>query len=82
MIRGTAALTYEGLEMEYSIHGEGEPILVFHGGHSNCNEQFGYATLENEGYSLITPSRPGYGTTSEKNRQELSTVMPLLYGAA
>ncbi|WP_226537394.1 alpha/beta fold hydrolase [Fictibacillus halophilus] len=44
--------------------GEGKPILILHGGHSNCHEEFGYSELIKAGYSLITPSRPGYGRTS------------------
>ncbi|BDH60234.1 hypothetical protein MTP04_03640 [Lysinibacillus sp. PLM2] len=30
----------EGISIESSIIGEGEPILVLHGGHSNCYEEF------------------------------------------
>ncbi|KIL35536.1 hydrolase [Cohnella kolymensis] len=50
--------------IEYSIVGEGVPVLVMHGGHSNCDEEFGYDDLTKNGYSLITPSRAGYGGTS------------------
>lgn len=51
-------------QLEYSITGEGTPILLFHGGHSNCYEEFGYKSLVSSGYSIITPSRAGYGQTS------------------
>ena len=54
----------EGLTIEYSLVGKGEPILIFHGGHSNCIEEFGYKSLLDNGYSIITPSRAGYGSTS------------------
>ena len=54
---------YNGLKIEYSIIGRGTPILVFHGGHSNCKEEFGYDELLEQGYSLITPSRAGYSNT-------------------
>jgi Predicted hydrolases or acyltransferases (alpha/beta hydrolase superfamily) len=51
--------------IEYSIIGKGQQhILLFHGGHSNCCEEFGYETLLSSGYSIITPSRAGYGKTS------------------
>lgn len=50
--------------MEYSVVGEGLPLLLFHGGHSNCYEEFGYRRLIEAGYSIITPSRAGYGHTS------------------
>ena len=56
----------EGITIEYSIIGKGEPILVMHGGHSNCNEEFGYDFLIENGFSVITPSRPGYGKTSKE----------------
>jgi pimeloyl-ACP methyl ester carboxylesterase len=51
-------------EIEYSMVGEGIPVLVFHGGHSNCHEEFGYRELLKRGYSIMTPSRAGYGGTS------------------
>lgn len=39
--------------IEYSIINEGgNPILIMHGGHSNCNEEFGYAELVEQGYSI------------------------------
>lgn len=53
----------KGRTLEYSIVGTGIPILVFHGGHSNCYEEFGYEELLKQGYSIITPSRSGYGNT-------------------
>ncbi|SFF05315.1 Pimeloyl-ACP methyl ester carboxylesterase [Paenibacillus algorifonticola] len=49
--------------LEYSIVGEGPPLLLFHGGHSNCYEEFGYQNLVASGYSIITPSRSGYSQT-------------------
>lgn len=63
-----------GLTLEYSIIGEGEPILVLHGGHSNCNEEFGYKALLEKGFSLITPSRAGYGGTSKEIGESLSAA--------
>lgn len=50
--------------LEYSVIGNGAPILLFHGGHSSCYEEFGYLPLLTSGYSIITPSRAGYGRTS------------------
>ncbi|QYR19223.1 alpha/beta hydrolase [Paenibacillus sp. sptzw28] len=50
--------------LEYSVIGKGVPILLFHGGHSSCHEEFGYQRLLTSGYSIITPSRAGYGQTS------------------
>ncbi|MDU1847743.1 MAG: alpha/beta hydrolase [Niallia nealsonii] len=62
----------EGVTIEYSIIGKGEPILVMHGGHSNCNEEFGYDFLIENGFSVITPSRPGYGKTSKEVGKSLT----------
>ncbi|WP_410795777.1 alpha/beta fold hydrolase [Paenibacillus sp. J5C2022] len=59
-------LTRKGSVVEYSIAGQGEPILIMHGGHSNCKEEFGYRELAGQGYCIITPSRPGYGSTSKE----------------
>ncbi|WP_066305116.1 alpha/beta fold hydrolase [Bacillus sp. FJAT-29814] len=62
----------ERLAIEYSIIGEGEPIFVMHGGHSNCHEEFGYQALVENGFMVITPSRPGYGGTSKAVGETLS----------
>lgn len=64
----------QGTRLQYSIRGEGPPILVLHGGHSNCTEEFGYQALLDAGYSLITPSRPGYGETSRELGESLMTA--------
>ncbi len=64
----------DGFTMEYSIVGQGVPVLVFHGGHSNCQEEFGYETLVKNGFSVITPSRAGYGATSPEVGSSLSTA--------
>ncbi|WP_246245884.1 alpha/beta fold hydrolase [Paenibacillus lemnae] len=50
--------------LEYSVFGKGTPVLLFHGGHSGCQEEFGLEKLAASGFSVITPSRPGYGLTS------------------
>lgn len=54
--------TSKGL-VEFSKRGEGSPILVLHGSLENCNGNMGYEPLLKAGYSIITPSRPGYGST-------------------
>ncbi|TVP83213.1 MAG: alpha/beta hydrolase [Alkalicoccus sp.] len=56
--------TKDNWTIEYTIHGKGEPVLMFHGGHSSCFEDSGYKALINNGFSVITPSRAGYGETS------------------
>jgi pimeloyl-ACP methyl ester carboxylesterase len=63
-----------GYTMEFSVIGKGEPILIFHGGHSNCKEELGYQALLDAGYSVITPSRAGYGSTSKEIGETLTTA--------
>ncbi|GAA3407801.1 alpha/beta fold hydrolase [Paenibacillus hodogayensis] len=58
--------TKDGFNMEYRLIGQGDPVLVLHGGHSNCDETFGYSELTARHFSVITPSRPGYGKTSKE----------------
>lgn len=43
-----------------------------HGGHSDCNEEFGYKALVENGFSVITPSRAGYGETSKEVGKSLA----------
>lgn len=74
MERSIEIFTSNGMSIEYSVVGEGEPILVMHGGHSNCREEFGYDALINNGFSIITPSRAGYGCTSKEVGENLSTA--------
>lgn len=50
-------------QIEYSITGEGTPVLFIHGGHSNCQETLSHKGFDTSKYRLITPSRPGYGNT-------------------
>lgn len=71
--RKIGTYTIDGQTIEYSITGEeGEPVLVMHGGHSNCNEEFGYDSLIKSGFMIITPSRAGYGRTSKEIGESLS----------
>ncbi|MCY8492852.1 alpha/beta fold hydrolase [Bacillus inaquosorum] len=72
MKRRVRTITFEGLTLEYSVTGKGAPIMVMHGGHSNCYEEFGYTSLVEHGYSIITPSRPGYGRTSKEIGKSLA----------
>ncbi|OJJ13917.1 hypothetical protein BKI52_44940 [marine bacterium AO1-C] len=50
-------------QIEYSIIGQGKPVVFLHGGHSNCNETLFYKGYDTTHFQLITPSRPGYGQT-------------------
>lgn len=71
--RITDTYKLNGQTIEYSITGEeGEPVLVMHGGHSNCYEEFGYESLIKSGFMIITPTRAGYGRTSKEIGESLS----------
>ncbi|MYL46383.1 alpha/beta fold hydrolase [Virgibacillus halodenitrificans] len=73
MERIIGTYTLDGQTIEYSITGkEGVPVLFMHGGHSNCYEEFGYASLVENGFRIITPSRAGYGKTSMEIGESLS----------
>jgi pimeloyl-ACP methyl ester carboxylesterase len=76
MERKIETILLEGVSLEYSIVGKGEPILVMHGGHSNCREELGYEALVDNGFSIITPSRAGYGRTSKEVGESLSGACP------
>lgn len=66
--------SYNDMNIEFTIIGEGTPILAFHGGHSSCHEEFGYQKLVDNGFMIITPSRAGYGKTSKQIGTSLSTA--------
>lgn len=76
--------TKRGL-VEYRIEGNGPVVLVLNGGHTNCNSPFEHENffLEN-GYSLVIPSRPGYGKTpssSGKTAEEFADTISSLLDA-
>jgi pimeloyl-ACP methyl ester carboxylesterase len=56
------AQTKKGL-VEYTMRGEGPTVLVCHGVSSNCFSTEVAKPLNNAGFSVLTPSRPGYGRT-------------------
>ena len=49
--------------IEYTLMGSGPVILVCHGTSSNCFSTDTSAPLVEAGFSVLTPSRPGYGRT-------------------
>jgi pimeloyl-ACP methyl ester carboxylesterase len=52
--------------IEYTLSGKGPVILVCHGTSSNCFSTAGSAPLLDAGFSVLTPSRPGYRRTSSQ----------------
>lgn len=53
--------------IEYRDVGQGQPILLLHGGHGNCSMNFFLRCIDTKNHRLIVPSRPGYGNTSLAN---------------
>ncbi|SER70265.1 alpha/beta fold hydrolase [Salisediminibacterium halotolerans] len=74
MKRDHILLERQGIPIEYTVSGEGEPVLMLHGGHSSCREELGVGWLVEAGYKVIVPSRPGYGRTSKAAGKDLAAV--------
>jgi len=49
--------------IEYTLQGSGPVVLVCHGTSSNCFSMSGVEPLVAAGFSVLIPSRPGYGRT-------------------
>ncbi len=49
--------------IEYTLLGQGPVVLVCHGTSSDCFSGEGSAPLVEAGFSVLIPSRPGYGRT-------------------
>lgn len=50
--------------IEYTLIGKGSVVLVCHGTSEDCHSYRSLMCLTEAGFSLLTPSRPGYGSTS------------------
>ena len=59
---GEIALIKSG-KIEYTLKGSGPVIMVMHGMSQDCQADNGYDAFIKEGFSMLTPSRPGYGKT-------------------
>jgi pimeloyl-ACP methyl ester carboxylesterase len=66
--------TSEG-KVEYTSLGNGRPMLIIVGGHTNCKETIFHKGLDPDKFRFITPSRPGYGLTplTEQNKTPKGT---------
>lgn len=52
--------------IEYRLEGTGPTVLVLNGGHCSRESRLSHEKLTGEGFSVLTPSRPGYdGTPSD-----------------
>jgi pimeloyl-ACP methyl ester carboxylesterase len=61
-MKSSIASTSKG-PIEYTLMGSGPLVLVCHGTSSNCFSTAGSEPLVADGFSVLTPSRPGYGRT-------------------
>ncbi len=67
--------------IEYRLEGNGPVIMVLYGGHCSRNTRLPFEQLVNFGFSVLTPSRPGYDLTSidnGKSAQEAAILLSLL----
>ncbi len=67
--------------IEYRIAGQGIPVLVLNGGHTNCDSPLGHEQFFLErGYQLIIPSRAGYGHTPSSTGRTAEAFADALVG--
>jgi len=66
-------------KMEYSQTGQGIPVVLIHGGHSNCKDTLCQKGFDPERFQLITPSRPGYGKTPLNNFKSPKQAAELIH---
>ena len=58
----TIAKTAKG-PIEYRLEGSGPTVMVLNGGHCSRETRLSHEQLTTEGFSVLTPSRPGYDDT-------------------
>ena len=77
-MKSQIACTSKG-PVEYTLQGAGPVVLVCHGTSSNCFSTELAGPLVEAGFSVLTPSRPGYGRTpSEVGRSNLQAAEALV----
>jgi len=68
--------------IEYTLIGNGPVLLACHGTSANCYSTQVLESLTDAGFSLLTPSRPGYGRTpldaGKTNAQAAEALIALL----
>lgn len=64
--------------IEYSISGHGSPIVIIHGGHSHAQEILTHKYLDPTLFTIICPSRPGYGNTPLQNHHSISSAVDII----
>jgi len=75
-------MTYTPMDpVEYRFEGNGPTIMVLNGGHCSRDTRLSHERLAEVGFSVLTPSRPGYDDTpSETGRtaQEAADALAAL----
>ena len=67
--------------IEYRFEGTGPTVVVLNGGHCSRDSRFSHEKLAVHGFSVLTPSRPGYDNTPSavgKTAQAAADAMALL----
>jgi pimeloyl-ACP methyl ester carboxylesterase len=67
--------------IEYRLEGSGPTILVLNGGHCSRDSRLSHEHLTEHGFSVLTPSRPGYDNTPSdvgKTAQEAADALAAL----
>src|SRR5678815_489953 len=49
--------------IEYRFEGQGPTVVVLNGGHCSRDTRLSHEKLAEHGFSVLTPSRPGYDST-------------------
>jgi pimeloyl-ACP methyl ester carboxylesterase len=80
-MRSQHILTPDG-SMEYTLHGSGPVVLICHGTSSDCHTDCFLDSLVEAGFTVLSPSRPGYGRTDLSTgisaAQAASSILNLL----
>jgi len=70
--------------IEYRLEGEGPVVMVLNGGHCSRDTRLSHERLAPEGFSVLTPSRPGYDSTQDsvgRSAQDAADAMAALLDA-
>jgi hypothetical protein len=66
--------------IEYRFEGSGPTVLVLNGSHCSRESRLSHERLTEHGFSVLTPSRPGYDSTRlkwvEPHRKRLTLWPP------
>lgn len=72
--------------MEYRLEGCGPTVMVLQGGHCSRESRLSHEGLADHGFSVLTPSRPGYdstparvGATAQQAADALASLMDQLH---